>query len=154
MFDKIWELSTRNSESRFFSARYEIIRLKKLSLLPQGANEEETEKACAGIEALIESLEQQVKERTDVISVFHSSYEHLSLKDAALVEGLIASVQIISDGIKQLNDAHLATLQYLEENLPLTKDNLIEWNKVKIRQAELELEIAMRQLNEKAPEGA
>ena len=153
LFDKVSELSTRNSEARFLSARYELVRLNKFSLLPHGGNKEETEKSCAGIAALIESLEQQVKDRTGVIAVFHSSFEHLSLKDASLVAGLIASVQIVSDGIKQLNDAHLATLQYLEENLPLTKDNLIERNKVKVWQAELELEIAMRQLNEKPLEG-
>jgi hypothetical protein len=145
LFDKISELSTRNSEARFFSARYEIVRLKKLSLVIVGSDKEETEKQCASIEAIIETLEQKIKQRTDVFESLYPRYEHLSPKDPSLVEDLIALVQVVSDSIKHINDAHLATLYALEENLPLMKENLTEINKLKIRQAELELERAIKE---------
>jgi hypothetical protein len=151
LFEKISELNIRNSEAQFISARYEIVRLKKLSLIIEGGDAEETKKQCASIEAIIEGIEGIVKQRANIIESLHSTYEHLTFKtDAILVENLIALVKVVSDDVKKHTDAHLATLHSLEENFPLMKDNLTQMNQLKTQQAELELELVMKRLNEKA----
>jgi hypothetical protein len=147
LFDKISELNATNSETRLISARYEIIRLKKLSLIIQGDDAEETNKQCDDIKEIIADKERTVAQRNDIIEGLHSIYKHLTSKtDATLVEQLIALVQVVSDKAKQNNDAHLATLHAFEESFPLMRDNLTEMNELKTRHAELKLEQAMKEL--------
>jgi hypothetical protein len=60
-------------------------------------------------------------------------------------------VQTASDEVKQTNEVHLSSLHTLETTDPMLRASVAKVHELEIRRVELDLEKAIREINEKGP---
>jgi len=149
LFAKISDLNAKNSEAHLISARYEIVAITKASFGLRGEQAEENTALIPRIKELASKIEEGAKNRDEDIKKLHSICSSLTPQtDAALVENLIAMVQIASDDAKKYNDTYFSSLHILENTNSIIRTTLVE-SEEKRRQIDLDLIKAIKELTKK-----
>jgi hypothetical protein len=145
---KISDLNAKMSEVRFISARFEIVLINKVSSpIVDNTHSEELKIQIARIKELRSNLEAEASHWDETLRQLHSICSNPALNTApAVIENLIANVQVASDDIKQTNGVYLASLHTLETTDPMLRASIDRMHELKVRQAELNLEESIRKI--------
>jgi hypothetical protein len=147
LFLKISDLNAKNSEAHLIAARYEIVVINRASLVLDGKHAETNETQIASLKKVREDMELGANHYDQSIKQLHSVCSGLTPEtDATTIERLIAMVQVASDDLKKCNEGFLASLHILESTESILRASVAETHRLEIRQAELELEKAIREI--------
>jgi hypothetical protein len=145
---KISDLNAAVSELRLISARFEIVLINKVSSPSvDDAHSAELKTQIARLKELRGNMEADASRWDETLRQLHSICSNPALNAApAVIENLVASVQVASDDIKQANGVYLASLHTLEATDPILRASIDTLHELKIRQSELNLEESMRKI--------
>jgi hypothetical protein len=152
LFNKISELNVKNSEARLLAARYEVVALENEALLLDPEYKERNKALVASIREVRNGVEEGTKGWNGLIETLHSMCSSITLNtDPEFIEKLMVRVQEMLTTVTQYNEGSLSALHILESTNPIFMPNIERLQKL-IQQDKIELEKAMKELNEKAPD--
>jgi hypothetical protein len=153
LFLKIADLNAKNSEGHQIAARFGIVALNANSMPVMDEEHAERNKTLvASMKALAEKIDLGANQSGLLNKRLHSLCSNLTpTTDRALVENLIVLVQEASNEAKQCNEIYLSSLYTLETTDPIMRASVAKVQELKKRQAEIDLENAMKELNDKSP---
>lgn len=153
LFLKIADLNAKSSEGHQIAARFGIVALNADSLPALDEKYAEKNKALvASLKTLAEKIDHGANQSELLIKKLHSICSNLTpTTDPTLVENLIVMVHEASNEAKQCNEIYLSSLYTLETIDPILRASVGKVQELKKQQAELDLEKAIKEINEKPP---